>query len=445
MTKKLPPLPRSLNAKMLYVSLLGVLLGMVLYFLANALGQALIENVYMREENVAQRKAEIYSRFSSYVTRNQISGKDAAALARWTAENDYVTVLLYDNGSRHRSFSGGKSIGAGGKIVYDSAQYGRLYPLRFSDGIYLIAIVDSSREGQELLVNVTAVSVAASGFILLLLLYMNQLTRRIIALSKAAQEVSSGQLEKDISAPGQDEVSALARSMDEMRRSLIQQMGSESRAWQANTELLTAISHDIRTPMTSMIGYLGLLNDSDFSDIERCRQFSRSAYSKAMDLKDLTDELFKYFLVFGSAELKLDMERYDGRLLLEQLVSEAEFSLTEAGFRVQRMEFEGECSILADPLYLKRVMDNLVSNVMKYGDKAKRVVILSELKNGTLSLCLSNSITRSLDRVESTKIGLRTCKRIMEQMQGSFSTETDGEHFAAELRIPAENKPEATD
>ena len=284
-----------------------------------------------------------------------------------------------------------------------------------------------------------------AGFILLLLFYMNRLTRRIIALSKAAQEVSSGQLEKDISAAGQDEVSALARSMDEMRRSLIQQMGSESRAWQANTELLTAISHDIRTPMTSMIGYLGLLNDSDFSDLERCRQFSRSAYSKAMDLKDLTDELFKYFLVFGSAELKLDMERYDGRLLLEQLASEAEFSLTEAGFRVQRMDFQGECSILADPLYLKRVIDNLVSNVMKYGDKTRRVVMLSELESGMLSLCISNSITRSLERVESTKIGLRTCTRIMEQMQGGFSTHSDGEHFAAELRIPAEIKTEASD
>ena len=99
---------------------------------------------------------------------------------------------------------------------------------------------------------------------------------------------------------------------------------------------------------------------------------------------------------------------------------------------------------MADPLYLKRVMDNLVSNVMKYGDKAKRVVILSELQNGLLSLCISNSITRSLDRVESTKIGLRTCKRIMEQMRGSFSTETDEEHFAVELRIPAEIKTETT-
>lgn len=444
MTKVLSKLPRSLNARMLYVSLLGVLLGAVLYFAVGALGQVLIDTVYMREENVAQRKAEIYSRLNSYVTRNEISGKDTAALAQWTAENDYVTVLLYDSGSHHRSFSGGKAIGTDGEIVYDSAQYGRLYPLRFSDGVYLIAIVDNSQVRESLLVNAAAVAVAGGGFILLLLLYMNHLTRRIIALSRAAEELGAGKLEQSISAQGSDEVSTLARSMEEMRLSLLQQMGSESRAWQANTELLTAISHDIRTPMTSMIGYLGLLNDSDFSDVERCRQFSRSAYSKAMDLKDLTDELFKYFLVFGSAELELDMERYDGRLLLEQLVSEAAFTLTEAGFRVQRMEFEGECSILADPLYLKRVMDNLVSNVMKYGDKAKRVVMLSELQNGQLGLCISNSITRSLDRVESTKIGLRTCKRIMEQMQGSFSTETDGEHFAAELRIPAERKTEAT-
>ena len=91
---------------MLYASLLGVLLGSVLYFFMIALGQVLIDNVYMSEENVAQRKAEIYSRLSSYVIRNGVSGKDTAALAQWTAENDYVTILLYDSGSRHSSFSG---------------------------------------------------------------------------------------------------------------------------------------------------------------------------------------------------------------------------------------------------------------------------------------------------------------------------------------------------
>ena len=111
---------------MLYVSLLGVLLGSVLYFSMIALGQVLIDTVYMREENVAQRKAEIYSRLSSYVIRNDVSGKDTAALAQWTAGNNYVTILLYDNGSHHRSFSGGKAIGTDSEIVYDSARYGRL-------------------------------------------------------------------------------------------------------------------------------------------------------------------------------------------------------------------------------------------------------------------------------------------------------------------------------
>ena len=97
--------------------------------------------------------------------------------------------------------------------------------------------------------------------------------------------------------------------------------------------------------------------------------------------------------------------------------------------QVQRIEFQGESSILADPLYLKRVVDNLVSNVMKYGDRAKHVMMISELKGGYLSLCISNAITRNLVRGESSKIGLRTCKRIMEQMHGSFSIENDGEHF----------------
>ncbi len=439
MTRKFNP-PSSLNAKMLYVSLFGLLTAVLLYILAGELGCLLVEKVYMSDENVVQRKAEIYSRLSSYVSENKVSGRDTKALSQWTSENDYVTILLYDSGNKHRRFSGDKAAVPELNSEYDAAKYGSLYPLRFSDGLYLVAIVDSSESREYVLADFSAMAIAAGSMILLLLLYMNRLTKRIINLSKAATIVSSGKLEMSISAPGSDELSSLARAMDEMRQSVIEQMSSESRAWQANNELITAISHDIRTPMTSMIGYLGLLSESDFSDIERCRQFSRSAYSKAMDLKSLTDELFKYFLVFGSAQLNLDMESYDGRLLLEQLVSEAEFTLSENGFKIQRVEFHGECSIMADPLYLKRVVDNLVSNVMKYGDRAKQVMMISELKDKYLSLCISNSITRDLDRVESTKIGLRTCKRIMEQMHGDFNIENDGEHFSAELRLPAEIK-----
>ena len=294
--------------------------------------------------------------------------------------------------------------------AYDPAVHGRLFPIRFADGLYQIAIDDSSQLLQRQVVRIVSFAVASLGFLLLDLWYMQRLTRRIISLSREAAEVSSGDLNRSISAPGADEVSALAASMDEMRRSVITRLGSEKRAWEANTELITAISHDI---------------------------------GKAMELKDLTDQLFRYFLVYGKAELELNLERFDGRLLLEQLLGEAEFDLADAGFTVQRIEFEGECSLQADPLYLKRVMDNLVSNIKKYADPAQPLVALSELKDGFLSLSLSNDIStavarRALARKESTKIGLRTCEKILSSMGGSFRTVLEDGHFAAELRLPAE-------
>ena len=213
-------------------------------------------------------------------------------------------------------------------------------------------------------------------------------------------------------------------------------MGNEKRAWEANSELITAISHDIRTPMTSLIGYLGLLNENGFSDVESSERFAASAYGKALELKELTDELFKYFLVFGRAELEMERERYDARLLLEQLVGEAAFDLKDAGFEVQQIFFDGEAQIVADPMYLKRVMDNLVSTAKKYADPAAPIIFLAERKDGRLSVCVSNTVARNVSRVESTKIGLRTCQKIMEAMGGSFSTASDESHYMAEFSLP---------
>ena len=421
---------------MFYVNLIGLVLGVLLYVLLNALGGMLVDRVYMSQENVTRRKAQIYSQFSSYVTSSGISGRDTGAVARWTASHEYVSIFLFGTGREQQLYSGGEIMSSTAQ-AYDPAVHGRLFPIRFADGLYQIAIDDSSQLLQRQVVRIVSFAVASLGFLLLDLWYMQRLTRRIISLSREAAEVSSGDLNRSIAAPGADEVSALAASMDEMRRSVITRLGSEKRAWEANTELITAISHDIRTPMTSLIGYLGLLCEENRDPAEQ-KQFAQSAYGKAMELKDLTDQLFRYFLVYGKAELELNLERFDGRLLLEQLLGEAEFDLADAGFTVQRIEFEGECSLQADPLYLKRVMDNLVSNIKKYADPAQPLVALSELKDGELSLCLSNAVSSSLARKESTKIGLRTCEKILSSMGGSFRTVLEDGHFAAELRLPAE-------
>ena len=433
--------PKTLEAKLLFVLLLSVLTGLAVYGAAYALGTLALDRFYMSPGSVAARQAEIYADFAAFVRGGNIDGRDSAAIARYDG-GAYTSVTVFR--PEDLGLAPGEDA-MGSMRARFSSRYGRVYPLRFADGLYYVAIGDSSRTREDGINRLLAVLLGSAAFVSVTLWYMQRLTRRIIRLSREADAIGEGDLEAPITVSGEDELAVLGREMDAMRRSVIDRMSGERRAWEANSQLITAISHDIRTPMTALMGYLELLNEGAGSDPERAKQFASSAYGKATELKELTDELFRYFLVFGRAQLELNLEELDGRLLLEQLLGEAEFDLTEAGFGVQRIEFEGECSVQADPMYLKRVLDNLVSNARKYADPAQPLMILTELRDDRLTVTVSNRVLKSLSRVESTKIGLRTCEKIMESMHGSFTTRRDEEHFAAELSLPAKVREAARD
>ena len=425
---------------MLFAALIALLLAVGVFFAAYGIGSHFIDKVYMSPESVAARKAQIYTDFNVYVRRNGLAGTDSAAIARWTAKRDDVTIIVTGGGGNY-SVRRGEEAPVSNQIsdlVQIAGIYGKLYPMRFADGEYQIAIGDSSQNRERVVFLIGSLVLAAVAFIAVMFFYIRRVTDRIIDLSEEAVVIGRGDLEAPITVAGGDEISVLAAEMDTMRRSVIERMGNEKRAWEANSELITAISHDIRTPMTSLIGYLGLLNESSTDDRESRERFAAAAYHKALDLKDLTDELFKYFLVFGRAEIEMEREKYDARLLVEQLVGEAAFDLKDAGFEVEQQDFTGECTVVADPMYLKRVMDNLVSNAKKYADKTVPIVFRSELSDGVLSVRVSNAIARGVSRVESTKIGLRTCEKIMQAMGGRFETKIEDERYTAAFSLNAE-------
>ncbi len=430
----------SLNAKMLFAALLALLLAVGVFFTAYGIGGYFIDKVYMSAESVSARKAQIYTDFNIYVRRNNLSGTDSAAIARWTATRDDVTIIVTGGGGNY-SVRRGEEAPVNSQIsdlVQIAGIYGKLYPMRFADGEYQIAIGDSSQNRERSIFLIGSLVLGAMAFIAVMFFYIRRVTDRIIDLSEEAVVIGRGDLEAPITAAGADEISVLATEMDNMRRSVIERMGNEKRAWEANSELITAISHDIRTPMTSLIGYLGLLTESGEDDGENREHFAAAAYHKALELKDLTDELFKYFLVFGRAELEMERDRYDARLLVEQLVGEAAFDLRDTGFEVEIRDFSGEYTVVADPMYLKRVMDNLVSNAKKYADRAHPVVFCSELSDGSLCVSVSNKIARGVSRVESTKIGLRTCEKIMQAMGGGFVSQIDEDRYTAVFSLKAE-------
>ena len=425
MIKKLTP--RSLNARMLLSQLLAALCAVLVFLLVNSAGIYAVENIYMSRENVGSRQAATYFELKRYVDQNEIAGTDTAAVSNWARARGDVNIQVFPD---ELSESDSAYLRA-----QTSPQYGRLYPMIFADGRYNISIEDTSEERELFLSAAQAILLGAITYIVIQLIYTGRLTRRIVSLSREAAEVSAGDLEKPITAKGEDEIAALAQDMDTMRRSVIERMGNEKRAWEANSELITAMSHDIRTPMTSLLGYLGLLNGQELSEDER-GQYTASAYAKALELKDLTDELFRYFLVFGRSDLEMDLEPYDAQFLLEQLLGEAEFDLRETGFEVQRSGDAVEGGVTADAMYLKRVLDNLVSNVKKYADRERPVMLLCERGENELTVCFSNTIARSMDRVESTKIGVRTCEKIMAHMGGSFATKSGDGLYSAEFSLP---------
>ena len=221
-----------------------------------------------------------------------------------------------------------------------------------------------------------------------------------------------------------------------MRLSLLRKTSEEQRALQQNSDLITAMSHDIRNPLTALLGYLDLAKTGQYRTQEELQSYLDAAYGKAEQLKRLTDELFRYSLLFGCKELPLQLERYDASILLGQLLGESRAQLQQQGFTVQLLLPQQDVQIEADVTYLKRVFDNLFDNIRKYADPARPVAIAALLEDGALHVCLSNSVNPGAGRIESNKIGLRTCAKIMAQMSGSFKRYTENGKFTAEIVLP---------
>ena len=91
---------------------------------------------------------------------------------------------------------------------------------------------------------------------------------------------------------------------------------------------------------------------------------------------------------------------------------------------------------------LKRVTDNLLSNIEKYADPAARLTILAEREGGRLHVCFANRARHELARVESNNIGLRTCEAILQLLGGQFFTHRTGDDFSAEFILPVTRRPE---
>ena len=215
---------------------------------------------------------------------------------------------------------------------------------------------------------------------------------------------------------GNNELKHLAEAVNDMSEAQLALREQEQALAQEKEQLIRALSHDIRTPLTSILAYSDYLTTGEKITPAEQKNYLGLIRKKAEQIRDLTA-----ILLDGS---KRNLEYFDdGKLLMEQIAAEFQEELEE-DFAVT-VDFSG-CPAFSgtfDVQELRRIFDNLSSNVRKYADPAKPVTLSVELENGVLSIQQSNAVLPEKPRSESYKIGLSSIRRIAQHYGGSVAVE----------------------
>ncbi|QZY53855.1 sensor histidine kinase [Crassaminicella profunda] len=223
---------------------------------------------------------------------------------------------------------------------------------------------------------IVPVMIVISVMLLLYLVFI--LTKRkvqyIQEISEGLIEISKGNLDFRIVKKGEDELGLLAQNINHMSESLEKKIEEERRAEATKNELITNVSHDLRTPLTSIIGYLGLIKEKRYKDEQDLEEYTRIAFHKSEKLKILIDDLFEYTKVANKG-IELNKIYVNLNEFLDQLIEEFVPIFEENNLELEKEIVEEKLNILIDPDKTVRVFENLLMNAVKYSFKPGKIKI----------------------------------------------------------------------
>ncbi|MCR8656582.1 sensor histidine kinase [Paenibacillus endoradicis] len=271
-------------------------------------------------------------------------------------------------------------------------------------------------------------------------------------ITESINDIAKGDLSLRIDIKGRDELTQLAYNINGMSKDLEHKFEHERQLERVKNELITNISHDLRTPLTSIIGYLGLLKKGQHQSQAQYQDYLEITYSKSLRLKHLIDELFDYTRLSGP-DVNLNLNEVDLSALLQQIVGEYIPLFEKENLTVIKTIPIDTISIMIDIEKMVRVYENLFMNVIKYSIKPSEIKITLEVKKYNAIVMVQNrahkppvaDMNQLFDRffrANSTRsdnsgsgLGLAIAKRIVELHKGIINAkyEEGWIHFSVEL------------
>lgn len=271
-------------------------------------------------------------------------------------------------------------------------------------------------------------------------------------LKIAGEHLAVGDLDYKIDEKGlfldfKDHAHNLGSIGDGMSRAVEEKMKSEK----FKTELITNVSHDIKTPLTSIINYVDLLSAEEIEN-ENAREYVDVIERQAQRLKKLTDDLVEASKA-ASGTVKLDLIPCKAAVLMSQAAGEYDSKMKEKNLELITGQMEDEIEIIVDGRSMWRIFDNLLNNICKYSQPGTRVYQSLENRDGMAIITYKNTSEYQLNITEEelmerfvrgdrsrhtdgSGLGLSIAKNLTELQGGSFKVNIDGDLFKVMVEFP---------
>jgi len=287
----------------------------------------------------------------------------------------------------------------------------------------------------------------------LTMMYALKKTLDIIVVNDALRKVNEGNLQEDIKLDGSKAIKELAENINLIKAGYKQTLENGVHNEKLKTELISNVSHDLKTPLTSIINYVNILKSSDITEVERA-EYLLILEKKSLKLKVLIEDLFEMSKI-NSGKIKLNRELIDILSLIHQGIGEYSTLYEEKNIHFKVTTEEDDIYMELDGKLMSRALENVIINALKYSLNDTRVYINIKLEDDYVKIGVKNVANYEMDfneeemferfargdksrnsKVEGSGLGLAITKSIVELHGGEVNIKKDGDMFKIYFILP---------